>query len=629
MFPMPEAKDSLNLPVEKQMAERREELEATATSRLQEKVWGKVRQLARFGVPAITLVSAIASACSDAEQKIVTPTPDVHQPTASRTATGLPSVTETPLLEPTVTPTPLIETEQKQSIFETLRQRVDSLEPVKRQEAIAQIEDFEKVDQGISQFEAAYQAQKEPDGTPTLLALIKQKYQHLDLTLLVKGQYPSVDTFLEAYYLFWKGDKITLDTNLKMIIESNSPPEEIAKDIKNIHDNFLIGLHKDFYLALQPNWAVTTELPPETDPQIVQALQEAVSEFPLIGQVKIKFGQQESWEPTGGVLTQEGNVSVIVLTPQVLGDDPKLYKQVLYHEGSHIDPADNLGTLPYYLTPEQFINLYIQRMAALADPQVGRNYPDIDKILRSDRVRTEREAPQNPLSAQEFADRSSLAADAIWIAQTKEWLGPLTTPIFDQRFLTTDLTDTFAKEYQSRGLEVHASVRDLTEEELVWLNQHQYETTAEFLEKESAKLDQIATSSPVWKIVIDTLRENPQRFEGFRWLDGLPPLAPIPIDNLPSTWFTRLSTFGNLILLEGFFENDPQVVELFTPNEKREILGKIIALLEVCDREKWADSLVMTFVSQSTSFAQDKNPFQSYLETAAQIKSEAKAHNPE
>ena len=109
----------------------------------------------------------------------------------------------------------------------------------------------------------------------------------------------------------------------------------------------------------------------------------------------------------------------------------------------------------------------------------------------------------------------------------------------------------------------------------------------------------------------------------------MPPLAPIPIDNLPSTWFTRLSTFGNLILLEGFFENDPQVVELFTPNEKREILGKIIALLEVCDREKWADSLVMTFVSQSTSFAQDKNPFQSYLETAAQIKSEAKAHNPE
>src|SRR3989344_1947365 len=103
---MPEAKDSLDLPVEKQMTERRQELKAAETSLLQKKVWGKIRQLARFGVPAITLLSVLTSACSDAEQKISTPTPQVHQPVAAETATVIPS-TETPLLTPKESPAPV------------------------------------------------------------------------------------------------------------------------------------------------------------------------------------------------------------------------------------------------------------------------------------------------------------------------------------------------------------------------------------------------------------------------------------------------------------------------------------------------------------------------------------------
>ena len=93
MFTMPEAQDSMieqktAIPIRKEPSRK--------------EIWRKINKLAPI-IPAATLLSALVSACSDAEQKITSPTREPDQPAATQTATAMPSVTETLLVTPTET----------------------------------------------------------------------------------------------------------------------------------------------------------------------------------------------------------------------------------------------------------------------------------------------------------------------------------------------------------------------------------------------------------------------------------------------------------------------------------------------------------------------------------------------
>lgn len=613
-----------------------------------------------LGIGALSAFLSLACGEQNAGDIRVFAQPPTQTPTATATIEGLPSQTpihesrtQPPALTPVETqtsaiPTPTSTPEQTQvtterqtsSQHDRLREKVNqsSLDTTLKQESNIAIDQFEKADQVLQRFINAYEAEKEPDGTPALMKLIKQRFHNLDLGPYWQDRYPSEQDFWESQ-IFFLADKEYLDKIITKVLTPEITPRE-AHDILNLHyhpDGKVIDPQLDRYLQVSSKQITEVKFSPsaEIDEQITKMVQESLNKFPFIGLVEVRINSQKSLDTIGGNMDVKNDIVLIDLSSYKLGNNPDLWEYATLHEAAHslyYNPDSNLNfysreRLLHYLTPEQFVRLYLAQEKAMADEEVGRNYPDISKLFQVDRKRTDRHGEKKPYEIKGFSQTSSLFADAIILGQTQEWYGPLKAPIFGKELLPDELTNQFVAEYKARGEEKAAlSARiPLTPAESRWLKDHTFVNLSEFLETEKDKLDQLAASSKYWDVVIKSLRENPQRFEGFKWLSGFPRLAPIPVETLPSTWWTTLSTWGNQIFLAGLFENDPEIIGLFTPKEKSRIIEQIITLVDEADSEKFADSLALTISSQSRDFGGKENPFQTFLDLSWQFRSEAKA----
>jgi len=550
---------------------------------------------ARF-VPAVVLLSAFASACAakesqEPEKPVATPTipPLVTEtiPAGFPTSFAESSPTQQ-VIEPIQTP------EVQLSVFNQLRQKINAFpEGADKDEVLAIVDKFEKADQVLTEFKAAYDFFREPDGTPTLLAQERSIFENLDLEQLWEGNFSNQDEFLENQIPFMHDKRILNQTVAILGGSTDLTLGEIKESLIQKSSEFLVPL--DIYLQVNSRPQNSSEIITSfnADTQIQAQIQKKsthikaiLDRLPIIGDLKIQIEK----DVRGGIFNWKpyALIKIGLSTPD----------ETLIHEFAHsLDPENNPLLLRSF-TPQEFVRLMIARNKAILDPKWGRTYNSWQKIYSNFRFfDLTPEAEKQPMRPEEFAYASSFEPNTIWIKPTLEKGTPFTESIFS-KYLSSPIV-----------------------EQLIADNQVKYKSLQEFLEKETANLDRVSSENKYLDEVIKIVKENYQVFSlhfGPTDQQPIPGYLGIPAGTY---WQVIRNDFGPLILAQGLLENDEEIKNLFPSEDLKQITDEIRILIFVINREQFANGIQKTISPPSVGLSQpDNNPYQNFLDLVRGIK---------
>jgi len=546
----------------------------------------------RMGLAALTgtslLASALFSACGGEQEGQVTVTPLIPTSTAVHEIIqdGLPS-TKTPIVEtptsqsPTQSvPTETVPTPEVQSVFNSLREKITSLESTEQQELRAIIDKIETTDTVLEEINSAYETTVEPDGTPTLIALKKRTFQNLDFSpVLEAGGFINIEDYLKETDpdLFFVRDRTTLEgykNQLASMIQSGVSPEEIAQSLNQMNADFFETLGRKIYLntGTQQTGFVNVEVDPSlagilsqfrTHQQEQQLISQVTGKLPIPGEIKMVIigGQVARTEKTG---PQE----MTIYLGRDIATDFIFQKKAAHELGVLLQDPE---FLLQKLSPKQIVELLIAREKLLLDPTVGLTFPD---LVFTQEANAAALMPQftEPVTKEVFRARISIIANSIGLAQTAEeksgLYGPLEDFVFSQYLPTAPLEEIAAR----------------TPDTSVKIG-----TLAEIFEANPQIIDAIAQINPYWAKAIELLKQDPHQFDQSAWasIEGL------PLQNKNPAQFVKesLPIYANFIFLEGMLENDPNVTGLFSETEKAEAIKLISMLSSQVETEHAAEAI--------------------------------------
>jgi hypothetical protein len=504
-------------------------------------------------------------------QNIPIPTPEAHK---SPEPTGTPQVvltsepatsTETPSPFETAIPSPHSDFEQVRTLIENAQGSQEE-----KTQAIQSVENLEKVQGVLNQFETSYEAQTEPDGTPTLLAQERASFGNLDLRPLWEGKFVSEKDFLESQ-IFFLSDQKSLNYALDQTIQAHGLNTAEIKTQLESSLNFKVpyNIYLEAGTQKESGYEIIPPAGMENDPRIIAATvdyKEILDKTPHVGHLIVKIDPN-----IGG-----GNFDGFGENPEItIGIGPKTF---LIHEIGHgLDPDKDLIQFIKQFSPEELIALMKEKNKA-TESDWSKNYYSYTDMY-PDNYFSIPPGAEHLLTPSEFALISASNTERIWVGE-KTGFG--TESPFKQ-FLTSPTLD----------------------EHINSLDQPRYKTFDEFFEKESQNLDSISQENKNLGYTIKVIRENPQVFDRYFGKADDPEW----LGRDSQVYYGAVRMFSTLILSEGLFENRQEVKNLFTGKELAEIDQKILLLKPVTDGEQWADSIQVS----RTFLTVDGNLFEDYL----------------
>jgi hypothetical protein len=337
----------------------------------------KAAVFARF-IPAVVLFSALASACAAKESQ--EPTRPAETPTSPPIATEtIPAGLPTSFAEPSPTRqiVELTETPEIQaSIFDQLRTKIEKSQAEDKEELLAVIEKFEKVDGVLTEFQTAYESYKEPDGTPTLLALKVKSLDNLDPSPLYPGLTPEEArrAWVEDNIFYLNHEELLRDTIQTILTSEGMSLSQINAELSKTEGQ----LDRIPYLEADSQRGFALEIETEgvevSQGQIDKIRQE-IEKLPLAGKLKVIL--------TTRALNQQNRGTELPLayfetptTPQMMVipvDGPEqAIMESIHLEGGHLVQI-SANSYPYveHLSPQEFVELQIRELEALGPENVA------------------------------------------------------------------------------------------------------------------------------------------------------------------------------------------------------------------------------------------------------------------
>jgi len=504
------------------------------------------------------LLPALLSACGGGEKESgVTVTTLIPTSTAAHeTIEGGPPSTQIPIIESSppvsetsstaITPTstsekPSTQTpEVSQSIFDRLRQEITGLESTEQQELRVMIDKIETADKALTELLNLVNAHKEPNGTPTLVALQMAKFENIDPTPL----YPSFSKeegrrrmAQDEIFILRDAEKLAKLTNELAV---SHDPNKSAHLIRQFNEEFFQIYQNGFYLEIgtkinsQEQWTlddieVTSDVSgpsngpnhrlPEEDKAIILGVLE---QFPKIENVRI-------------ILTNGYGAQVTFYPPPMpmevhIGRDVFQLETFLLDElGGVFDIKFNYQRLAPYFSAEEIVRLLILREQAV---EQERNFPSIQAMFGTKE------------DSESFHSRATNYPDALFIGQSEKYHGPLEEPLFAQ-YLKSPLLEEFTKETEGQG--------------------NPYFDWGAFTAGEKEKVEALKTSNPFIKIAFEHLAGKIDLLHNWVAISSTGAGGPLGSKTLDDYYQRVVPTYLNLALTEMFANSDPKLMELVDP----------------------------------------------------------------
>lgn len=399
--------------------------------------------------------------------------------------------------------------------------------------------------------------------------LIRRKYGNLDLTAVYgRGTpYGTEEDFLKSQLPFFQDEK-QLDSIFRLHFSNLNPDKALSSLIRTLEDiqrqNILFKNNSYLEMGTKSGKGpMEIDFSGYTGSYNVERLKGLIQfdwvDVPNVGQIKVKV-------VNGYVGAFDQNTGV------TLGDDAiDLHKAK--HEFYHsIDPKSAYERLIPYFKPHEFAQLLALREQLLADPQIGRRYPEIARIFPGD----DRGGPE----LQWFNGETG-----------SEQLSSAIGFTFDEKVLPTgyvkQIVDIRQKEVDRRA--AAEGYKPKFGGPIIYLDLESYETFEKTLATEREELDNLAKTSAVWAYVVDKLREYKTYFNNSGW-QGVPGIYWFRMGEAPAFW-QALPTMAQGILAEGFFRNDQRLVDLFDSQTRARLVQSLVARLDWVDDEKFAKIL--------------------------------------
>lgn len=528
-----------------------------------------------YKVAAPLILTAVAWGCGLGEKQAQPSPSPLMPPTAGEEIGKLPTMEE--MVGPV--PTPGVEAAEFLA-FEQIREKINGIQAPaeQKQETLAVIDKFEKVDQVLMEFRAAYQSRQEPDGTPSLLALTRRKFGQFLTT------FPEFE--LENQTFFLKDEKL-LRSRLNQLKETEGT--ELLSAITISGKSFFDerkpdGRRRGIYLEVGSKSGGEVEFD-LTKTANLQA-QEAAAAFKIFLQelgldgnisFKVILTDKPSMEGATGTFFSIPEIPEIEIAPP-------FKKEVLVAELGHLIDIETNSRLLAYLTPEQVIDLLILREKALGDPLWGRRYPQIAKLFgEAAYSHVTKELKGQPLTVSEWAAAQYRPQEWLYSRDVDRFHPPenLDYPhslkdLFDPKFTTK-----FDQELENELLKGQSM------------------TVKDFIEAKKAELAELALNSFWDKTFVELLKESADDFYRIGIVGEL-----------------TMRHLRRILFFDAAWRGDQRVAQLFADlksADRGKILQFFVDELNL-DSQLFSEAIKATVRGLPKPADPANNPYRSYLE---------------
>lgn len=451
--------------------------------------------------------------------------------------------------------------------FEELRQKVDQMPGPKaeKQRAYDLIDKFIRAEKSINEFKAA-------QGVDQLVAYERAALRDMDITPLWRARYNSEADYLKARLFFMEDDKAI------NLFFPKPPKGASVGDFTKTLESF----NRTFF---EENWSFYLEVGTRRQERTLPA---PAAEFDfsqykyspsVAAESEIRAIVEEDWSKSQNV----GQIKVRIVNGYVgsfSGNTVVLGDRTIYPEGrtaahefhhAH-DPTSAYRRLAPYFTAQELVNLLVLREKIVADPAIGRKYPEIARIFA---------APDFP---------PDTPVESIWFT-TQGYMGEIPgLKVFDETLLPTGYVENITRLKQDEADKKSRELGIMTRSgRLVVLEDHEkYGSYSRFLATDEAELDNLAKSDKRWAYIVSRMRQKSQYLDNSRWFTDV--RGWFSPGDAPSYW-RSLPKVAQGLLAEGAFENDPQFRALFDEPTYAKVAWELYDFERWLDGEKFAEIL--------------------------------------
>lgn len=464
--------------------------------------------------------------------------------------------------------------------FDLLREKINGIKAPaeQKQETLAVIDKFEKVDQVLMEFRTAYQSRQEPDGLPSLLVLTRRKFGQFETT------FPEFELENQAFFL--KDEKL-LRQSLNQLKEKEGTEllSAIAIGGKSFFDERKPeSRRRGVYIEAgsKTGGKVEFDLTRTADPQAPEAaatFKTFLKEIGLDGKLSFMVILADKLSMGYAV----GTFSSIPPIPEI-EIAPPFKKEVFISELASLIDIETNPRLLAYLSAEQVIDLLILREKALGDPLWGRRYPEIAKLFgEAAYSNVTKKLKGQPLTVSEWAAAQyrtqewlySRDVDRFHPPENLDYFHPL-KDLFDPKFTTK-----FDQELENELLKGQSI------------------TVKDFIEAKKAQLAELAQNSFWDKTFVELLKESADNFYRIGIVGEL-----------------SMKHLRRILFFDAAWRGDKRVAQLFgnlKSEDRGEVLNYFVNELNL-NSQLFSEAIKAMVTGLPRLVDPVNNPYRSYLE---------------
>lgn len=300
------------------------------------------------------------------------------------------------------------------------------------------------------------------------------------------------------------------------------------------------------------------------DQQTKDSILSIVNKLPPVGNTKIqitKLDKERFWINEDGIPTLE------------VGTAGFYWQQNFFHGLAHaLDPQLN-PEIRRVRTPEQNSQLNKAIEKVLSDPFWGENLePNALYSQIKDTASLHPEIKGENIDLEILNGLIKLRPDGAYIGRDSEFIKSTKANfVFGAEFLDPTLIENFSQ--QATGYNGSRSV-------------------SEFITVNRQLLDQLSTSNPFWKLAVEDIQKYAPSFDHYEWAETQISL-PRPLKFVDQNNARALLTFGDLALRNRFLQNDPELLNLLSPEKQAIITRNLNTQIAIYQQELFASGLGM------------------------------------